>query len=126
VPVIGLRTREFPAFYADRSGLPLEHSVADEAELAQVVRAHLALGGRGLLAVQPCPTVVALPAQEIEQAVEEALRRAEVQGVRQKALTPFLLGAVAQATQGRARTANLALLENNARAAARLAVALAR
>lgn len=126
VPVIGLRTGEFPAFYADRSGLPLEHTAPDEAALAQVIAAHRALGGQGVLVVQPCPAEVALPAEEIERAVARALARAEQQGIRHKALTPFLLGAVAEATQGRARTANLALLEHNARSAARLAVALGR
>ena len=40
-------------------------------------------------------------------------------------MTPFLLHAVARATAGRSRAANLALLERNARVAAEVAVALA-
>jgi pseudouridylate synthase len=125
VPVVGLRTGEFPAFYADRSGLPLEARVESERELAEIAQAHWELGGAGLLVVQPCPAEVALPAEEIERAVAEALARAERQNIGGKALTPFLLGAVAEVTQGRSRLANLALLENNARAAAKLAIVLA-
>lgn len=125
VPVVGLRTSEFPAFFADRSGLPIEARVETEQQLAAAALAHWELGGSGVLAVQPCPPEVALPAADIERAVSEALKQADAQGIRGKAITPFLLGAVAQATQGRSRTANLALLENNARTAARLAKALA-
>jgi len=124
VPVWGLRTGEFPAFFADRSGLSLDGAtVQSEGELAAALRAHWALGGAGALAVQPCPAGVALPSEEIDRVVGEALLQADRQGVRGKAVTPFLLAAVAEATQGRSRTANLALLEHNARSAARLAVA---
>jgi len=125
VPVIGLRTGELPAFYADRSGIPLEARVETERELAHAAQAHWELGGAGLVAVQPCPAELALPAAEIERAVQEALARAEKQGIRGKPLTPFLLSAVAEVTGGRSKLANLALLENNARAAAKLAIALA-
>ena len=127
VPVVGLRTQEFPAFYVRTSGLPLEQSVADEAALARQFEAHRALGlGSALLAVQPCPADSALPADLVETAVADALAEAEQAGIQGKAITPFLLGAVARATSGRALTANLALLESNARAAARVAVALGR
>jgi pseudouridine-5'-phosphate glycosidase len=125
VPVVGLRTGELPAFYCRTSGLPLEQQVADERELAALCRAHWGLGQKtAVLGVQPCPAEVALPAAEVDAAIKTALTEAGRDRVRGKAVTPYLLGAVAEATGGRTLVANLALLENNARAAARLALHL--
>jgi pseudouridine-5'-phosphate glycosidase len=75
-----------------------------------------------LLAVAP---PAPLARAEVEAAVASALEEARRAGVSGAAVTPFLLGAVARATGGRALSANQALLERNARVAARLAVALA-
>ncbi len=68
---------------------------------------------------KPAPILVADAA--VATAEQEALAR----GVRGKAVTPFLLDAVARATQGRARAGNLALLERNAGVAGEIAAALA-
>ena len=126
VPVVGLRTRELPAFYCRSAHLPLEVHVDDEVALARLFRAHRDLGlTSAVLAVQPPPERVALPEAQVEAAVHAALAQAEKKGIRGKRLTPFLLGAVAEVTQGRSRDANLALLENNARAAAKAAMAFA-
>jgi pseudouridine-5'-phosphate glycosidase len=125
VPVVGLRTKEFPAFYSARSGLSLEQHVSSEQELARLCEAHWSLGmSSAVLAVQPCPSETALPAEELEAVIVAAVARAQKEKVRGKAVTPFLLKAVAEATHGRTLAANLALLENNARTAARLAKSL--
>jgi pseudouridine-5'-phosphate glycosidase len=67
-----------------------------------------------------------MDAAEIERHLEAALGEAKAKGIQGKDVTPFLLGEVARRTAGRSRVANLALLENNARFAGEVAVALSR
>ena len=124
VPVIGLGTRELPAFYSDRSGIPLEHSFDEPAGIARLLRLHWELLklDTGVLVVAPPPSP--LPQAEVEAAIEAALRDARAQKLTGKETTPFLLGRVSKATAGRTQAANLALLENNARLAGRIAAAL--
>lgn len=127
VPVVGLGIRELPVFYSNRSGLPLEHVAADAAEAARILAATwFDLGlETGVLLANPVPAGSELPAEAVEAAIEGALREAEAQGVRGKALTPFLLARIAADPALDAVGTNLALLEANAAAAARVAVALA-
>lgn len=125
VPVLGFGTSELPAFYAASSGVALEHRVEDAAGAAAVLRCHwTGLGRReGVLLCVPPPEP--LPRAEVEAALAGALAEARRLGVSGKAATPFLLAALAEASGGRTRRANLALLERNARVAAEVAVALA-
>ena len=125
VPVLGLATDEFPAFYSASSGLPVPGRVDSAAEAAAVWRAHRALGGGGMLLAAPPPAEVALPKEEIEAAIERALERAAAANVRGQAVTPFLLAAVAEETQGESMRTNIALLRQNARIAAAVARELA-
>jgi len=125
VPVVGYRTREFPAFFSTSSTLPLAAVAETPEQVVAIERAHRSLGRHeALLIVQPPPPEAALPADLVEGAVRDALRDAERSGVRGAAVTPFLLAAVDRATGGRTLTTNLALLEANARLAAEVAVAL--
>ena len=125
VTVVGWQTDEFPAFYSRTSGLPVDVRVDSAAEVAALLRARRALGLPGaILVTVPVPEAVALPTAEVERAIAQALDRAAAQGVQGKALTPFLLGAVVAATQGRGLIANQALLVQNAGVAGRIAVAL--
>jgi pseudouridine-5'-phosphate glycosidase len=124
VPVLGYQTDEFPAFYSRSSGLPVSARVESPAEAAAVARAHWALGGGGLLLAVPVPAAE-LPPEAVEQAIAQALAEAERQGISGPAVTPFLLRRVGELTGGASLRANVALLQNNAAVAARLAVALA-
>ena len=128
VPVLGFGSSEFPAFYADRSGLRLEHR-ADTPELAaealHAQRDRLGLEQAILLTVPP-PPEVALDRDEIDRALVAAEAEAKRQGVTGKAVTPFLLSRLVEATGGRTLRANVALLAKNARVAAEIAVAYAR
>jgi pseudouridine-5'-phosphate glycosidase len=126
VPVIGVGTNELPSFYSRSSGLPLEHRVEDALTAARIARARVELGQGGLVFAVPPPEEVALPRADVELHIASALAEAERQGVRGKAVTPFLLSELAQRTSGKSLKANLALLTNNARFAGELAVALAR
>jgi pseudouridine-5'-phosphate glycosidase len=77
-----------------------------------------------VLVVVPCPEGAEIPYAEISGAIDAALAEARSAAVTGAALTPFLLSRVASATAGRSLAANLALLENNARIAGRVAAAL--
>lgn len=126
VPVLGYETGELPAFYSASSGLSLPHRVDGPRAAARAVAAHLALpGAGGVLLVQPPPADVALPAKEVEGWIVEALAAATAADVRGGSVTPFVLGHVARASEGRALRANIGLIVNNARAAGEIAVALA-
>lgn len=125
VPVLGLATDEFPAFYSRESGLPVSARAEDAAEAAAIWQAHRALGGAGALLAVPPPPETALMPGEADAAIERALQRMAAAGVRGQGVTPFLLAAVAEETGGESMRANIALLLQNARVAAQVAVALA-
>lgn len=125
IPVVGVGTQEFPAFFAASSGIQLGVSVETAEEAAAIAAAHFALGRRqSVLVVQPPPANVALDARAVENAVDAALQRAVRDGVRGADVTPYLLAAVAQETGGKTLAANLGLLEENSRLAAEIAVTL--
>jgi pseudouridine-5'-phosphate glycosidase len=126
VPVIGVGTDEFPAFYSRSSGCPVPHRVGTPEEAAAVVRAAWEVGyGGGLLVAVPVPEADEIAAAELEPLIADALADAAESGVRGGAVTPFVLARIAAATDGQAVATNIALVENNARCAAALAVALA-
>lgn len=127
VPVVGYRTDELPAFYSRESGLRLEARADSPEEVAAIARGMSAAGyPGGMLLCVPCPEEAARPAAEMEQAISEAIAEAHSQEIRGKAITPFLLARVSELTEGKSRTANLALLRNNAHVAALVAAAIHR
>jgi pseudouridine-5'-phosphate glycosidase len=126
VPILGYRTAEFPAFYSLSSGLPVDEVVQAASDAAPILRLHWAMGLGGVLVVVPPPEADALDAREMDGIIAEAIREAEAASVRGKDLTPFLLARVSELSGGRSKAVNLALLENNARVAADLAVELSR
>jgi pseudouridine-5'-phosphate glycosidase len=127
VPVVGYQTDTLPSFYSRSSGLPVDVRVDDPAGAAAIIVAARQLGSRhGVLVAVPVPEADALPADEAERAITQATREVEVAGIHGKAVTPFLLRRVAELTDGAARRANTALLVNNARTAAAIALEVAR
>jgi pseudouridine-5'-phosphate glycosidase len=126
VPVVGLGVDELPAFYATSSGLPLAHRVDTPEAAAATVAAHLSLpGAGGILLVQAPPAELALDADEVESWIAAANSAASDRGLRGGAVTPFVLAHIAAASGGRALAANIGLIVNNARMAARVALAVA-
>ena len=126
VPVVGMGTDEFPAFFSRTSGLPVDHRVESPEDLARVLVEHRRLGLRGgVLVANPIPEADAIPAHEIDARIDEAIADAERAGITRKEVTPYLLGRVNELTDGRSLVANIALVRNNAMVAARTAVALA-
>ncbi len=126
VPVVGYGTDELPGFFTTGTGLRVPQRADSADDIAAIARMHWSLGERSaVLVVQPPPTHAALDAAVVADAVEGAVRDAEAAGVTGARLTPFLLGAVLAATEGRSLPANLALLAANATLAAQIAVAAA-
>ena len=126
VPVICYRSDEFPAFWSRSSGLPAPIRLDDPAAIARFIRARGELGlTGGVLVANPIPTADEIPASEMRPAIEAAIADAARDGVTGKAVTPYLLGAILKKTGGRSLTANIALIKNNARLAAEIAVTLA-
>jgi pseudouridine-5'-phosphate glycosidase len=127
VPVIGYGTEEFPAFYSRRSGLPVSVQLDTPQEICLFAQAHWTLGMHSaVLVCQPLSVEEELPREQVEDSIHQAQLEAREQGIHGQLLTPFLLARLAELTGGASLKANLALLHNNARLAAQVAVALSR
>ena len=125
VPVVGYQTDDFPAFYTRSSGLPVDFRVDSPEEAAALAAKSWQAGVQSaVLLVVPPPEETALPEDRMEEAVLAAIAEAEELGIHGAATTPFLLQRVSEITKGESLTANLALLRNNAKVAAQVAVAL--
>lgn len=125
VAIVGYRTTELPAFITASSGLTLEHRVETPQAAAAVVRTHRKLGLPGAVVLaNPVPAAEAVDRELVETVLESALGDALRRNIAGKAITPFLLGAIREATEGQSLRANQALLVSNARLAAQVAVAL--
>jgi pseudouridine-5'-phosphate glycosidase len=125
VPVVGFGSDEFPAFYVRSSGEPVTARVDTPRQAADLLTAHWSLGGSGAVLAQPVGDQVALEPDEFTVALTSAEQQAVGVGVRGKELTPFLLGRLAEITQGQTLRANQVLVVANARLAAQVAAALA-
>ena len=125
VPVVGLATDRFPAFHARDSGHAAPHAVRDAVEAARMAASVLAFGRTGVVIANPVPASDAMDPAVVERLVTEAERRARASNIAGKALTPFLLDALAESSGGATLRTNRALLVDNARAAAEVACHLA-
>lgn len=122
VPVIGFGSEELPAFYCRESGLKVDYVVSDEKEAAGIIRAMQDLGlGGGMIITNPVPEEYALSMEYMNEIIEEAVRVAEKEGIKGKKLTPYLLNKIKELTGGKSLKANIELVKNNARVAAKIA-----
>ena len=127
VPVLGLRTDEFPAFYCGTSGHKLDYRCESEAEAAKIIKTKWDLGLKGGLVIgNPIPEEYALDYDEMEKVIVKALDMAKEQGIHGKDVTPFLLSHIKDMTEGVSFASNLQLAYNNARAASRIACEMAK
>jgi len=126
VAVVGYGCDEMPAFYARTSGLPVDVRADTPEEAARLAAARDRLGlEAALLVAVPVPPEAAPDERQTEEALNEALAEAGRRGVAGRELTPFLLSRMAERSGGATLRANTALLENNARVGADIAVAVA-
>ncbi|KAJ1166623.1 hypothetical protein NDU88_007022 [Pleurodeles waltl] len=120
-------SREFPAFFSPNSGFQAPFMVKDDKEAALLIASALELGlGSGILIAVPIPAEAAASGQEVEEAVQRALREAREQEIRGKEVTPFVLQRVNELTGGKSLEANLALVRNNAEVGSLIAGSLSK
>lgn len=125
VPVLGFGTEDFPAFWARTSGHKVDQRFDNAAEVATMLSIQADLGMGGVLIANPIPEADAWEASAIESFIAQALADADAQGIKGKATTPFLLQRMFELTGGKSLVSNIALVKNNAKVAAEIAVALA-
>ena len=126
VPVIAFGQDDFPAFWSASSGIkaPLRMDSAETVAAAHRMRARLGLPG-GQLVANPIPASAEISRDELAPVIAQAMADAAELGIAGKAVTPFLLQRIFDLTGGASLEANIALVLNNARLGAAVAVALA-
>ncbi|MBX3310949.1 MAG: pseudouridine-5'-phosphate glycosidase [Cryobacterium sp.] len=124
VPVVGYRTKKFPSFWLTESEFDIDWSVQSAEEIARVMKAQDELGhGQGIVVANPIPRDQQWDPAEHNRVLDEAFAAADAAGVHGKAVTPFLLGFIVDASGGRSLEVNLDLARNNVRLAAEIATA---
>lgn len=122
VPVIGYKTDIFPAFYSSDSGLPVSATANSPEEVFEIANAHWSIGlNSALLLTVPPPAEFALPIEDMDNIISQALIEAEAQHIIGQNVTPFLLNKVSELSGGKSLEANLNLLTNNAKIAGEIA-----
>lgn len=125
VPVVGYGTDRLPAFFTPSSGFPVDYRADTPADVAAALRTKQQLGlSGGVVIANPIPPEHALDGDEIDAVIADAIKDMEQLGITGKDTTPFLLGKIAERTEGRSLRANIELVVNNARLAAEIAGAL--
>ncbi len=123
VTVAGYQCDELPAFYSRHSGLPVDVRCDSPAEVMRLFRTQHELGiGGGLLVAVPIPSAEEVPPNDLNEILEASLQAADGAKISGRELTPFLLARMAELSEGATLRANIALLENNTRIAAQIAL----
>ncbi len=127
VPVLGLGTSDFPAFYCRKSGFGVDYNAETPLDVARIAKAKWDLGlGGGLLIGNPVPEQYAMDFDKMSAVIDRVLKMADEAGVKGKEITPFMLAHIVEETGGDSLKTNIQLAFNNARAASRIAVELSR
>ncbi|MBE1203601.1 pseudouridine-5'-phosphate glycosidase [Aminobacter carboxidus] len=126
VPVVAYGSDIVPAFWSRKSpyAAPLRLDAPEKIARLYETRAALGLDG-GLLVANPVPESDEIATEEMAGYIEAAQKAAEAQNISGKAVTPFLLAKILELTNGASLKTNIALVENNARLAAKIAISLA-
>ena len=123
VPVLSYGSDEFPAFYSRSSGFASPMRVDSPAEIAAVMHARWDLGIAGGVSIaNPVPQEQEIPADRIAGIIEQALSEMNAAGITGKETTPYLLGRIVELTDGESLRTNIALVRNNARLGAQVAI----
>lgn len=125
VPVVTYGQDEFPSFYSSKSGFKSPLRLNASEEMASLLKSKWDLGLNGsVLIANPIPKEYEMEETEIEKHILNALNQADKQHIKGKDVTPFILQYIAKNTEGESLEANIALIKNNARVAATIAVAM--
>ena len=124
IPVIGFKTDDFPAFFIRNSGFYVDYCADTEGVIAEILKVKWAIPLQGgVVIANPVPHEFEANPDIINEAIEKALSEADKQGIKGKAITPFLLSRIEQITEGASLKTNIQLVMNNAALAARIAKA---
>ncbi|CAK9886262.1 MAG: Pseudouridine-5'-phosphate glycosidase [Candidatus Erwinia impunctatus] len=122
VPLVGYQTALLPAFFCRTSPYPVSIELDTPRDIARAMLTKWQCGLRGgVVIANPIPEEFSMPEAEITQAIEQALEEAAAQNIYGKESTPFLLARVCELTGGDSLSANIQLVFNNAKLAARIA-----
>ena len=123
IPVVTFQQDEFPSFYSQKSGFPSPLRMDSPREIAQMLSLKWKMGLNGtVLIANPVSKDMEVAPDVIEKSIQEALREAELQHIKGKNVTPFLLKYIAAHSKGESLEANIALIHSNATLAAKIAV----
>ncbi|HLR35235.1 MAG TPA: pseudouridine-5'-phosphate glycosidase [Tissierellales bacterium] len=125
IPVLGFKTEEFPAFFTRKSGFNVDFKINNKEELGKFIKVKWELGLKGGVVIgNPIPEEDEMDFDEINKAINDALKEAEEKGIEGKKVTPFLLDKVKEKTGGDSLESNIKLVYNNAKLGAKLATEL--
>jgi pseudouridine-5'-phosphate glycosidase len=123
VPVVGYQTSILPAFYTRESQFNVDYQLDTPAQISAAMKAKWEMGLKGgIVITNPIPAEFALDPVMIDQVIADAIVEMADKGISGKASTPFLLSKVAEKTAGKSLAANIELVFNNAKLAAKIAV----
>jgi pseudouridylate synthase len=126
IPVVTIGQDEFPSFYSSKSGYPSPLRLDNPSEIANLLHTKWSLGLNGtVLIATPVPANQEMDNLEMEKHIQQALDAANHQHIKGKDVTPFLLRYIASHTEGESLETNIALILNNAKVGAEIAVAFA-
>jgi pseudouridine-5'-phosphate glycosidase len=120
VPVLGFRVDTLPLFYDAEGGPPVSARVDSADEAARVADGHWRLGGNGILVGRPPDESL-----DVAELTETIVAEARERGIVGQAVTPFVLAALHERSDGETRRVNRDLIVANAGLAAEIAVAYA-
>ena len=125
VPVLGYKTKELPAFYTQKSGFEVDYQMNSDTEIAHFLKVKWEMNLKGgVVIANPIPTEFQLDYISINEIIQNAILESEDKGIKGKEITPFLLAKVKELTHGKSLEANVQLVYNNAKLAAKIAACL--
>lgn len=125
VPVIGYKTKTLPLFYSKESKYQLEQYGYSPKEIADIIHVYDQLNlHQGTIITNPIPDEYSLDATMMDNYISQAIKECHEKGIKGKQITPFLLAKIVELTKGKSLEANIALIKNNAKVAAQIALEL--
>lgn len=122
VPVLGYKTKELPAFYTQKSGFEVDYRLDSATEIAKFLQAKWDMNLKGgVVIANPVPVAHQIDYNIITKTIDKAILEAEMNKIKGKESTPFLLAKVKELTGGKSLDANIQLVYNNAKLAAEVA-----
>jgi pseudouridine-5'-phosphate glycosidase len=122
IPVVTYQQAMFPSFYSNQSNFKTPLQLDSAKEIAAMLNIKWCLGLQGsVLIANPIPTQFEMPANQVEQHIQEALAAATTHHIKGKEVTPFILQYIAKHTGGESLESNIALIKHNAKLGAEIA-----